>query len=63
MSDEQASGDVPSPCVNVCQMHPETNYCVGCLRTMDEIADWLDMRNEEKFEVLERIERRKKAVA
>jgi predicted Fe-S protein YdhL (DUF1289 family) len=63
MTDERASGDVPSPCVNVCQMHPETNYCVGCLRTMEEIADWLDMRNEEKLEVLARVERRKKAVA
>jgi len=61
--DKQASGEVPSPCVNVCQMHPENNYCVGCLRTIDEIANWLDMRNKEKVEVLAKIEQRRKAVA
>ncbi len=63
MVDEPASGEVPSPCVNVCQMHPETGYCVGCLRTIDEIADWLDMRKEGKFEVLARLEQRRKAAA
>jgi uncharacterized protein len=60
--DKRASAEVPSPCVNVCQMHPEKNYCVGCLRTIDEIGGWLDMRNEEKVEVLARIELRRKAV-
>ena len=61
--DKQASGEVPSPCVNVCQMHPEKNYCVGCLRTIEEIGDWLEMRDEEKREVLARIERRRNALA
>ena len=29
-----------SPCVRVCQLHPATGYCIGCLRTGDEIAAW-----------------------
>jgi predicted Fe-S protein YdhL (DUF1289 family) len=59
--DKQVSEDVPSPCVNVCQMHPQKHYCVGCLRTIEEIGNWLEMRNEEKREVLARIEQRRNA--
>lgn len=31
---------VPSPCVNVCRMRPDTGWCEGCWRTIDEIAAW-----------------------
>lgn len=31
---------VASPCINVCQMHAATGWCVGCGRTLDEIAAW-----------------------
>lgn len=36
---DRAAG-VPSPCISVCQMNPDTGLCEGCLRTMDEIARW-----------------------
>lgn len=32
--------DVPSPCVSVCCMQPDTGLCQGCLRSIDEIAAW-----------------------
>ena len=35
-----AEGGVGSPCVNVCQMHAATGWCIGCGRTLDEIAAW-----------------------
>lgn len=54
---------VPSPCVNVCQMDSETGYCRGCLRTIEEIAGWLDFTDEEKIAVLQRLEERRKAAA
>ena len=50
---------VASPCVNVCQIDSRTGYCLGCMRTIDEIADWLEMTNEEKQQVLDRLEQRK----
>ncbi|MGJ7489964.1 DUF1289 domain-containing protein [Variovorax sp. ZT4R33] len=35
------SGDeVPSPCVSVCRMDAERVLCIGCLRTIPEIAGW-----------------------
>ncbi|UCD70172.1 MAG: DUF1289 domain-containing protein [Betaproteobacteria bacterium] len=52
-----------SPCVNICQINPETGYCVGCMRTIDEIAGWLEMTNEDKRQVLNQLEERRKAAA
>ena len=31
---------VASPCISVCRMDASTGLCVGCLRTLDEIAAW-----------------------
>jgi hypothetical protein len=31
---------VASPCISVCTMDAASGLCVGCLRTLDEIAAW-----------------------
>ncbi len=31
---------LPSPCVSVCAMDPQSGLCRGCFRTLEEIADW-----------------------
>lgn len=31
---------VPSPCVSLCKMDMERRYCMGCLRTIEEIVAW-----------------------
>jgi hypothetical protein len=54
----QPAVQVPSPCVNVCQMDPGSGLCLGCRRTLREIADWLEMSPEDKLAVLERIAQR-----
>jgi predicted Fe-S protein YdhL (DUF1289 family) len=39
---------VPSPCSSVCRIDPATRWCEGCLRTLDEIADWSVLGGDEK---------------
>ena len=53
------SRDIASPCVNVCQMNPFNGLCRGCLRTLEEIAGWLDFSAAEKIAVLEKLEARR----
>ena len=43
---------IDSPCVNVCRMSPEHSLCAGCWRTLDEIARWSIMREEERARVI-----------
>jgi predicted Fe-S protein YdhL (DUF1289 family) len=50
--------DTPrSPCIKVCVLDQQ-NLCVGCLRTLDEIAGWDAMSQDEQIAVLGRVERR-----
>ena len=36
----ELASPVPSPCVSLCKMNPDTGFCDGCLRTIDEIVAW-----------------------
>jgi predicted Fe-S protein YdhL (DUF1289 family) len=31
---------IESPCVNICMMDDASGWCLGCGRTIDEIAGW-----------------------
>lgn len=37
---EPEPADVASPCVNICRLDQATGWCIGCGRTIDEIAGW-----------------------
>jgi uncharacterized protein len=39
---------VASPCTSVCRMDARTGWCEGCARTLDEIAAWSVMSDDEK---------------
>ncbi len=57
-----ASGP-PSPCISVCQMDPMTGFCIGCIRTIDEIRDWIISTPDERHIILAKIaERRAKTM-
>jgi predicted Fe-S protein YdhL (DUF1289 family) len=58
-----SSQEVPSPCIKVCQLDPATQICLGCQRTMQEIADWLELSDAGKRAVLTRIEARRRQAA
>jgi predicted Fe-S protein YdhL (DUF1289 family) len=49
---------VPSPCINVCEIAPDTGLCRGCLRTIDEIVNWGSASEEYKRAVWSEIRRR-----
>jgi predicted Fe-S protein YdhL (DUF1289 family) len=57
---DPASADrVPSPCVNVCVMDAASGVCIGCLRTLDEIAAWSVLDAAAKRAVLAELPQRR----
>ncbi|MBG6079606.1 putative Fe-S protein YdhL (DUF1289 family) [Rubrivivax gelatinosus] len=58
MSTRFGSG-VPSPCIDVCRMDAASGWCEGCLRTLDEIAAWSTMADDERRAVLDRLAERR----
>mgnify|MGYP003542878573 FL=1 len=49
---------VPSPCLSVCVMDPQTDMCAGCWCSLDEIGAWSRMPDEAKRQVWQRIQQR-----
>ena len=47
-----------SPCINVCVLDG-AGFCIGCLRTGDEIGRWRDMSADEQWRLLERLAERR----
>ena len=63
MSDSAAVPGVPSPCISVCRMDAATALCVGCLRTIDEIAAWGMLDDDARRGVWAEIARRRARIA
>ncbi|MGH8690315.1 MAG: DUF1289 domain-containing protein [Burkholderiales bacterium] len=51
-----------TPCVKVCQMDPARGVCIGCCRTLDEIARWGGMSDAERAAVMRELPARRKAL-
>jgi len=49
--------NVPSPCIGVCMLDPTWGQmCVGCHRFIIEINNWSHYDDEEKQQIIDRIE-------
>lgn len=54
---------VPSPCISVCRMDAASGWCEGCLRTLDEIAAWSVLDDDQKRAVWSLLPQRREALA
>ncbi|MFY0680312.1 MAG: DUF1289 domain-containing protein [Thalassovita sp.] len=63
MSDDVWRRDeAASPCTKVCVIHPKARLCVGCHRTIDEIASWGTMSTDARQTVLDVLPERAKTL-
>lgn len=58
-----AAGAVASPCINVCRMDDAGKLCVGCFRTLDEIARWSRAPDDERRAILAAVGQRRGTAA
>ena len=59
----ELAAPVPSPCVSLCKMNPDSGLCEGCLRTLDEIRKWSEADDDFKRGVLAQIRQREQQIA
>ena len=50
---------LPSPCISICQIDPETGNCLVCYRSRQEIASWPTMSTDEQAELLQALKQRR----
>ncbi|HSQ80521.1 MAG TPA: DUF1289 domain-containing protein [Casimicrobiaceae bacterium] len=58
-----APARVASPCISVCRMDEATGLCVGCQRTLEEIAAWGALDDAARRAVWVAITRRREGLA
>lgn len=51
---------VASPCINVCRMDARSGLCLGCARTLDEIAQWAQASADARRAVLAQLPQRRR---
>jgi uncharacterized protein len=44
--------EISTPCVRICVVDPLTALCIGCGRSTEEIAAWLDMSEPERAVII-----------
>ncbi|MBN8504056.1 MAG: DUF1289 domain-containing protein [Burkholderiales bacterium] len=64
MTDPLPSPEAPvaSPCINVCRMDAASGLCLGCARTLDEIASWSQAGSAQRLAVLQQLPARRAAL-
>ena len=50
-ADGSTDAPVASPCTKVCRIDGHSGLCIGCARTLDEIARWSAMDDAERRRV------------
>jgi len=53
---------ISSPCNRVCVVHPVARICIGCGRSLDEIARWIALTEAERMVVMAQLPARLAAV-
>jgi hypothetical protein len=43
---------IESPCTNICTLDARSGLCLGCGRTVDEIARWSAMSTDERARIM-----------
>jgi len=43
---------IESPCIEICTLDARSGLCLGCGRTVDEIARWTAMSDAERARVM-----------
>jgi predicted Fe-S protein YdhL (DUF1289 family) len=60
MSESELKTEVKSPCISVCALNDD-GVCIGCWRTVDEIARWTVLDNERRRDVVRLAQQRARA--
>jgi predicted Fe-S protein YdhL (DUF1289 family) len=52
---------IETPCINVCTLNDVSGLCLGCGRTVDEVARWSAMSPAERRRVMAELPARRAA--
>jgi uncharacterized protein len=54
---------ISSPCNRICVVHPTARMCIGCGRSLDEIARWIALSETERTAIMAQLPARLAALS
>jgi predicted Fe-S protein YdhL (DUF1289 family) len=54
--------DIQTPCVKICVVDRTSALCIGCGRSLAEIAGWIGFTDEERTRIMAALPRRLEAL-
>lgn len=54
---------IATPCIQVCAIDGDSGLCLGCLRTLQEIADWSRFTDAERAGLIAELPGRRERIA
>jgi predicted Fe-S protein YdhL (DUF1289 family) len=49
---EEPPSPIATPCIKVCVVDGESGLCVGCYRTLKEVASWASLTDADRAELM-----------
>jgi predicted Fe-S protein YdhL (DUF1289 family) len=49
---DEPSAPIATPCVNICVIDGESGLCLGCQRTLSEVASWGRLTDQQRAEIM-----------
>ena len=59
MAEAAPARRVLSPCIGICTLDSRSGWCLGCKRTVDEIARWMTLDNPARQQIIDQLPTRK----
>jgi predicted Fe-S protein YdhL (DUF1289 family) len=54
---------IKTPCKSICVLHPTLRLCLGCGRSLEEIARWVELTDTARAEIMAQLPARLAATA
>lgn len=51
-------GGIETPCIAICRIDRATGVCIGCKRTIQEVANWLHYTDEQRHSIMAELDAR-----
>ncbi|MGH8597901.1 MAG: DUF1289 domain-containing protein [Gammaproteobacteria bacterium] len=48
-------GGIQTPCIAVCRLDYAAGICIGCKRTLQEVANWLHYTDDERQRIIDEL--------
>jgi hypothetical protein len=52
---------IETPCIKICTLDSAAGLCIGCGRTLDEIARWASLSDQQRSAIMSELPRRLQA--